>query len=324
MEKHKTREISSQIRDFINNSTIKKTKLFAQKEEGYWNQLFSALDTIGDTSIAIGSFNSISESDFKTNQYLNVYGLLQALFLQQDAVSHLKEALFQAPISWKDYPMLNEIRQLRNETVGHPTKRQRKGRKSSYEKDEVSFSAIDRSTISKNGFGYFLYSSFGTDRKKVVFEDILSIQDAELGAELTNILRELKNEERGHKEKFITKLSDLFSENSLYDLSLIYGASDGDSLGWPSFDYYKEIYKKIRMGIEERYGELDKILRIPGTVLVIKKLAHIFDRIESYKNNAEKDNEIDLEIYVDSLKNNMEELKIHLKEIDEEFKKEEK
>ena len=77
------------------------------------------------------------------SSYILAYGFLQALFLQQDAVRNLYEAL-QLP-SEPD-PLLAEIRELRNDAIGHPTKRgggKGKGK---------SFSFISRPSISKSGF----------------------------------------------------------------------------------------------------------------------------------------------------------------------------
>lgn len=73
------------------------------------------------------------------SSYLLAYGFLQALFLQQDAVEHLHDAI---QLPWESDPLLKEIREIRNDSIGHPKNRQ--GGK--------SFSLISRPSISKSGF----------------------------------------------------------------------------------------------------------------------------------------------------------------------------
>jgi hypothetical protein len=52
------------------------------------------------------------------NHYLKLYELLQALFLQQDAVKHLCEALA-VPNDPDQFPRLRPIREARNASIGH-------------------------------------------------------------------------------------------------------------------------------------------------------------------------------------------------------------
>src|SRR5574341_1663312 len=79
-----------EIRDFI-NSPRKHYGLFQNKPLFF--QLASSLDVIQDTEQAIAAFSAKEFGDSKAAHYLAVYGLLQALFVQQDAVTHLCEAL---------------------------------------------------------------------------------------------------------------------------------------------------------------------------------------------------------------------------------------
>ena len=323
IEKLNVSEITSKIRDFVNNSVIKRTDVFSKKNEGYWGQFCSALDTIGDTSVAIESFLSITNEDFLKNLYLNTYGVLQALFLQQDAVNHLKVSLFgeDKRIIWKiKYPELDKIRELRNETIGHPTKTNKKGRESKFNKDEVSSCMISRHSLSKDGFDYFLYRHSGSEHKHIKFQEVINLQDNNLEVELSKILKELQKEEKKHKVKFKDeKLADLLSESSFYKINLIYGVNHDDSLAWHSFNHYLDKYKKTRGGLEKRYGKFGEITRIQGTELVIKKLDYIFSRMETFKKTGNFE-EQEFEIYVDALDINLEELRNHLREIDNEFK----
>jgi hypothetical protein len=104
------------------NTTRNQNKLL--KNSDNWNQICSSLDTIGDTLL---SQQEYLNADYPVNhglRYIYTYGLLQALFIQQDAMRNLSEAF---GIQSKLTDRLKEIRSLRNASIGHPTKNQTKG-----------------------------------------------------------------------------------------------------------------------------------------------------------------------------------------------------
>lgn len=87
------------IRYFI-NGPIRQHSLM--KNTATWFQLCSCLDVLGDTELAINAYSD-SVLDIGSlpkikkynvgSLYLEVYGLLQALFLQQDAAINLCDSL---------------------------------------------------------------------------------------------------------------------------------------------------------------------------------------------------------------------------------------
>lgn len=314
---------TSKIRDFVNDSVIKKTSIFAKKNDGDWTQFFAALDTIEDTSLAIKGFQIDSDKLFTEHPYIATYGILQALYIQQDAVNYLKAALFGVgkKIDFKNdrYIELMKIRNLRNETIGHPIKASKKGKGSKYENDEITSCTIDRSSINNEGFKYMLWMHSGTQTKHVKFKDVVSLQDSVLGMELNLILKELQKEEKAHKSKFKNeKLANFLKTKSLYEVKLIYGVRWDDHLAWPSFEYFYNHYKKARAGLESRYGKFGSITRIQGTELVIKKLDYVFSKLDGFRLSGRFE-EYEFEVYVDALDTGLKELQIHLEQIDNEF-----
>lgn len=322
--KLKITKINHQIRDLFNNSTIKKTQVYSRKQSGDWNQFCAALDTLEDTCLAIENFKKDPNDLFIKNPYLSTYGLLQALFIQQDAVNFLKISLFgiSNKIKWKDerYSELSKIRQIRNETIGHPAKTENKGvGKSKYKNNEITSCTIDRSSLSKDGFKYILWMHSKTETKTIKFADIISQQDEHLGNELEKVVKEIKKEEKEHKAKFENeKLADFLNQPSLYQINFIYGVQWNNHLAWPSFNHYYGLYKKIRKSLEDRYGKFGETLRIPGTEEVIKKLDFVFSKIETFQKNGNFEN-YELEVYIDALGAGIDELKTHLIEVDQEF-----
>ncbi|MGB0959076.1 MAG: hypothetical protein ACPGVK_02400 [Halocynthiibacter sp.] len=63
----------------------------------------------------------LSKSDLSTDEkYLHLYGVLNALYLQQDAIIEISKILPEATIDYKNHPEIFDIRNLRNRVAGHP------------------------------------------------------------------------------------------------------------------------------------------------------------------------------------------------------------
>ncbi|MDP2328787.1 MAG: hypothetical protein Q8M79_11965 [Dehalococcoidia bacterium] len=81
------------------------------------------MDMIGDTTEALLASPAVATEAERRNgrTYLLVYGVLQALFLQQDAVSTIRTSVGLGP-EWMP-ANLKTLREIRNDSVGHPQKR---------------------------------------------------------------------------------------------------------------------------------------------------------------------------------------------------------
>ncbi|MGI0015141.1 MAG: hypothetical protein ACREBU_17140, partial [Nitrososphaera sp.] len=140
-----------QIREFINNP---RKHYELRQNKALFSQLASSLDVIEDAEQAIAAFTAGEFGESKTALYLAVYGLLQALYVQQDAVIHLCESLgIKERIN--NYPKLKEVREIRNDSIGHPTRRdQKKGQPTSYHH-------ISQITMTREGFQMLSFFSDG-------------------------------------------------------------------------------------------------------------------------------------------------------------------
>ena len=98
-------ELESKIRYRI-NSGRKQTELLGRTYD--WNRLCSSLDIVGDTETALESYLRQPRSDDIGLCYLHVYGALQLLQTQQDAVDHICRAL---GIKAQNSPKLPHIRE---------------------------------------------------------------------------------------------------------------------------------------------------------------------------------------------------------------------
>ena len=120
------------------------------------NQFRSSIDAIRQTHRAIEAYDYNDNSQTEAQRLLAIYGLLQALIVQQDALCHLAEALGIRPVRLNRHKRLEEIRNIRNWTVGHPTKVDR------YE--TASHHVIKRPQLGRGGF--CLYSAFDDGREQ--------------------------------------------------------------------------------------------------------------------------------------------------------------
>jgi len=85
------------------NRTEKQAALLANRQK--WGRLTSALYVLEDTSCAIEYYLKAEYPDDVGGKYLYTYGLLQALFVQEDAIDSLSYALFDKNIDFKnEYP----------------------------------------------------------------------------------------------------------------------------------------------------------------------------------------------------------------------------
>ena len=136
-------ELVRKIRLHINE--IQKQALLMEKIEK-WFRITSALDVIEDTACAIEYYRTQPYPAELGGKYLYTYGLLQALFVQQDAVESIHAVIFDVDkIEWKEeYPNAYAARELRNDVVGHPTSRYK----------DKEFIHLAQCSLSKNHFWY--------------------------------------------------------------------------------------------------------------------------------------------------------------------------
>ena len=131
-------ELERKIRDRINRSR-KQNELLDRAAD--WNRLCSSLDIVGDTELALDSYLNQSHIDDTGLCYLQVYGALQLLQTQQDAVNHICQAL---GIKAQSSPKIPHIREIRSSSVAHPAvQKEDKITKSSF---------VVRSSLSQHGF----------------------------------------------------------------------------------------------------------------------------------------------------------------------------
>lgn len=303
--------ILEEIRKYINNP-IKQYNLL--KNKPYWNQLCSSLDVIGDCDLAINAYENNEFNKGDGDKYLKVYGLLQAIFIQQDAVKNLWEALEIESI-FELGDELTKIRNIRNNSIGHPTKRGNGTNK--------SYHFISRITIEKSGFKLMSCSNNRTDFNDINILEIIEKQKNLLSDKLNIILESLKKEEESHKEEFkMKKLDEAFHSTYAYHVSGVFESilsSEKRAVGTAHLEQVKNILNKLKKLLNERGIEIDTYDSIKMIYdeleYPIKELDDFFDE----KTEQKKVNDKTAYIFAFFIKEKIEELKSIIKEIDKEY-----
>lgn len=237
------RENSRNIRDLCNHPW-KRQLLFQDRIK--WNKVWTSLDAIDDTQMAIDSYLILEDFSANNGGYLFVYGVMQALNIQQDAANNLFAALFDKTIDFKaEYKDLHVIREHRNNSIGHPTKRG----------NDKSFHLIGRASIKKSGFTLASYYPKTGEISK--FENIdvikcIEIQEDLIKKILSKTMEKLESDFEKHKNNFKgKKLADFIDVDFHYGFSKIYENCDHNyALSRMNFDIIFEAYNKIKKGLK--------------------------------------------------------------------------
>lgn len=167
------------------------------------------MDVLGDTELGIHDFKSRD-----TVGYIEIYGLLQALFLQQDAVRHIAN-IFSFEIS--KLPELAKVREIRNDAIGHPMNRS----------NHKSFHFISRSSVSKKGFDLRSHDGDTGENsyRRIDLEMVLEDQRANINKQLESIYLHMNDIESSHRKKYQEdKLNKLFPSNLSWLFGQIYAS----------------------------------------------------------------------------------------------------
>ena len=209
-----------------------------------YNRCYSAIYLLEDITEALEYYKSCDGSKFELGaKYLMVYGVLEALFLQQDALNDLLDALGYKKINYKDnYAEIYAIRKTRNDIAGHPTNRTSTQYTTYLSRPDLSLKKIRYEETQNDTFIDF---------------DILSsinIQENFIKNQLEEILNNLQKEKKEHIEKFKNdKLTDCFqmfnyAYEKTYSISGFY--TQNDTLG---FSLVKDIIEKLKEKLCKRF-----------------------------------------------------------------------
>lgn len=176
------------IRDLVNSP---RRAHLLRRDSNRWFKLCSSMDAIGDTQLAVRAFLDEPMETRRSDgwSYVIVYGVLQVLYVQQDAAQTLAECLrlpFELPEE------LAAIRDARNASIGHPTNYRR-----------ASSAAISRMSLGPDGFQMVVFKGGHRPEFRNVGVRAAAEQQTTVMVDLlTRAAEHLVNEELEHRRKF--------------------------------------------------------------------------------------------------------------------------
>jgi len=306
MSKINLKDKVHELRDLINSSICYKQSAWDSKENDDWSKLWTAVDNLEDTQSAIGEYSLLEKFS-----RLSIYGLLQSMYVQQDAVTCLDEAIkIQVP-NWKaNYPDLYKIRCIRNETIGHPVSDKRQ-----------TYVSISH-TSNVNILEYGVWSGNGFQHKTINLKDIIITQHELLNKELEKIMVKINKDETQHKKQFKGKSLQKLLVSSSYHTQKLWSFERSRELAKINFEELKSIYENFKEEVKRRF-KIDKVdeqgVQVPGLILVIQHLEKIVPRIEKMILMDSTVDQFDLDVYIESLDKAFNDLRKMAKEIDDDF-----
>jgi hypothetical protein len=268
-------DLEQQIRDLVIGT---RRRAALMKSSATWGMCCSSLDALGDTELAIeaymhGAASSAGGDDHATGRlYIGIYGLLQALFVQQDAVENLATALLGTKC--KRSEVLQSVRDVRNAASGHPT--HQKGK-------PAAFNFIARITMFHGGFRMMTLKADGThESTDVDVKKLVAVQSTEVRAALTSIRDALAQEEREHRAKFREqKLAACFPDwlghtHEKID-EAIHGGPEMHEFGAGMLASLPECVKKFQEALAERGLE-----SIDAATYLVSELEHPTSRLRAF------------------------------------------
>ena len=300
-------ELEDRIREFINSGRRQASLL---KDSVAWNKLCSSLDIIGDTQLAIEAHPKMGSVKGDGESYLIVYGVLQAMLLQQDATKHIGSAL---NIKIRLPKKLKDIRIIRNSAAGHPAHQKENGLSKS--------SFITRMSISPMSFQ--LMTVYSGDKEyefhQISIPSLIKTQEEYISSVLSGVVKELERQEVEHREKHKeTKLADAFPHTTRYHISKIFESTSSPDmfpLGDANVRMIEGFLEKFKQKLTDReeWGVYDSIN------YHYELIEYPLARLKEYFNRNDPMNEKDAYIFASFVSEQVEELKDIAQELDNKY-----
>ncbi|MBR5318435.1 MAG: hypothetical protein IKU46_02425 [Peptococcaceae bacterium] len=297
-------DLVKKIRLHINN--IHKQAALMEKLEK-WFRITSALDVVEDTACAIGFYQEQPYPSELGGQYLYTYGVLQALFMQQDAVESINAVLRNTKsIDWKtDYPDAYKVREFRNDVVGHPTNR-----------SEKWFMHLAQISLQKESFWYSKASTKTEESKHISVDVLKAINDVQKCNKevLEKVVEEMDRDFKAYIEKHKDrKMTEIFDSLDYAIQNIVENSHSKDHY----YNRTKQMVKECEEELVLRYGAVENV--DPYNYL-LKEIHEIYKLLDEGLSKVPSDFSGGIEKYLlQCLFYKLDELKDYCKETDEYF-----
>lgn len=306
-------ELSRKINNDIHNRMFQPNHF--KEDFGDYEKCFTSLDLIEDCQDAIDEFIAIPESKVPKRSVLNIYGVLQATFCQQDGLFGLFQNISREKFkSIADFFTLFEFdsknREIRNDIVGHPSTR--------IVNRKPEFYFIDKGPNSKYKFSYAGYSPEFVV-KKVDLKKIIDEQNNLATNVLIKVIEMINEKVNQHKEKHKSDSLHSIVSNLNYSIQLIKRGYSDTQRAFQAERSIKIVASKMKEVEEELKNRFQS--SVPESIeYTLKNIYYILEWMQNWYDKNELLDNKNAEIFMIAFDKEFDELEIMLKEIDEEYK----
>lgn len=296
-------ETSSLFRDMINDPR-RHYNLFKRPKD--FNTVCSAMDIIDDILYALNSYAASKHAD-QGLAYLEIFGVLQGLYVQQDAIRKLYLIITGKEIDLNsDYPDIKVVRDIRTRVAGHPVT----GNGASH--------FLVRYTVSKWGFKLWEYHSDGNKIAKSVnlFELIQKSVNC-LNLAMNKLIDHMNNEDTQHKKKFVNEpISEIFSNSTYFCGKISEGVVGRNPMGMVGLNCIKDTITNFKLALDKRSTHYLKESSLADDINILE---YAFGKYEQYLNGDDSQSENDGHILASFIYTKVELLTEIAKDIDDEY-----
>ena len=148
-------EARTAIYDFFETCKSCQDYLFDPANEDEFHTYNTSMYLLQDTSEAIFAHREKGFSNDPLQSYIEFWGVMQAVFIQQDSLGELYEVICREKLQWGGFHFWSEIRGMRNMLAGHSSKNDHPP------KHGVRRSFIGRKSIKYGGVRFETYTESG-------------------------------------------------------------------------------------------------------------------------------------------------------------------
>ena len=263
------------------------------------------MDILDDILMALRSYAAHDHKD-QGLAYLEIFGVLQGLSVQQDAVMKLHRIVTGISLDLEATSAdVKEVRETRVRVAGHPVG----GKASSH--------FMVRYTVSKAGFELWTYDQGGGRTiGHVNVYDLIVRNSKALGTALDGLIRFMEEEDKKHKAAFASrKLFDMFSTATYLSGKLFESLSDRNPIGKVGTGSLRAIVSKFTNELANRSPHFRDGLGLHR----VPTLEYALLRFEQYIDGDQVQNEDDAYILARYVQVEIENLSRLAKEIDDDY-----
>jgi hypothetical protein len=118
-------EIRQTIYDYFQSNKACQEFFFESSREERYVAYYTSMYLISDATESLWIHRKKGFSEDPHDAYLEFWGVMQAIIIQQDSICELYWAINDEELNWHDLKAWNTIRDIRNICAGHPAKKDR-------------------------------------------------------------------------------------------------------------------------------------------------------------------------------------------------------